>query len=175
MNHPVSRCLWPHPGHREECHNLAAKQSTCSLLGSSVQDMKRRSLAFAAAANMSIVSSHPTDLDARKTLSHSVEAHLGPRRLLAALRDRSSWPFSMRASPLTCRKVGEIPALIQSDMSCSAADCMLGLFDPLPLVLPECAQGSAAVIDTDNDGARPWCALDETSDRDAPPQASRWG
>jgi hypothetical protein len=115
--------------------------------------MKRRSLAFAAAANMSIVSFHPTDLDASRTLSHSVDAQLGPRRLLAFLREASSWPSSMRASPLTCRKVGEIPALMQSDMSCSAADCMLGLF------------GSAAVIDAHNDGARPWRALEETSAR----------
>ena len=129
-NHPVSRCLWPHPGHREEYHDLVAKQSICSLLGSSVQDMKRRSLAFAAAANMSTVSSHPTDLDARRTLSHNAGEQLGPRRLLALLREASSWPSSMRASPLTCRKVGKIPALMQSEVSCSAADCMLGLFDP---------------------------------------------
>jgi hypothetical protein len=39
--HPVSRYLWQHPGHREECQDLAAKQSTYSLPVSSVQDMKR--------------------------------------------------------------------------------------------------------------------------------------
>jgi len=119
-------------GHSDGSQVRAAKASTCSLPASSVHVImiNRGSFALHAAANMSTVIVHPTADASCCASSHSHAPLRGPRKLRALALDPSSTPSDTKDSPLTCRNIGNCPALMQSMCNCSVAACRFGFDEP---------------------------------------------